>query len=139
MLERWVENGLLDVLEDKGVGCITFSSLAQGILTNKYLNGIPPDSRIGRNLSNGAIQASDISESILKKVNALHKLALNREQTLAQMSIAWILKDRRITSVIIGASRKEQVKELVSIVEEKPFSKEEIDKIEDILKGEGGS
>jgi L-glyceraldehyde 3-phosphate reductase len=136
MLDRWVENGLLDVIEKKSIGCITFSSLAQGILTNKYLNRIPPDSRVGRNLSNGAIQASDISEATLKKVKLLNEVALNRGQSLPQMSIAWILKDKRITSVIIGASKKEQVKELLSITDEKLFSKEELDRIESILKGE---
>jgi L-glyceraldehyde 3-phosphate reductase len=135
MLDRWVEKGLLQVLEENRIGCISFSSLAQGLLTNKYLKGIPSDSRVGRNLTNGAIQAADISESTLKKVKSLNELALNRGQTLAQMSIAWILKDKRITSIIIGASRKEQVKELVSITGEKPFSKEELEKIEDILKG----
>jgi L-glyceraldehyde 3-phosphate reductase len=135
MLDRWVEKGLLQVLEENRIGCISFSSLAQGLLTNKYLKGIPSDSRVGRNLTNGAIQAADISESTLKKVKTLNELALNRGQTLAQMSIAWILKDKRITSIIIGASRKEQVKELVGITGEKPFSKEELEKIEDILKG----
>ncbi|MDQ3551650.1 MAG: aldo/keto reductase, partial [Bacteroidota bacterium] len=135
MLERWVENGLLDVLEKKGIGCITFSSLAQGILTNKYLKGIPADSRVGRNLGNGAIQSADISESTLKKVKFLNDVALNRGQTLAQMAIAWILKDKRVTSVIIGASKKEQVKELISTIEEKEFSKDELEKIEVILKG----
>lgn len=136
MLDRWVENGLLMVLENKNVGCITFSSLAQGILTNKYLKGIPADSRVGRRLSNGAIQNSDISESTLKKVKSLNEIALNRGQSLAQMSIAWILREKRITSVIIGASRKEQVKELVSAINEINFSKGELDKIDDILKEE---
>ena len=136
MLDRWVENGLLKVLEEKGVGCISFSSLAQGMLTNKYLNGIPADSRIGRNLSNGAIQTSDLTEATLDKVKRLNKIALNRDQTLAQMAISWVLKDKRITSVIIGASRKQQVIELIGSIHETTFSKEELAIIDDILKGE---
>ncbi|HXR82894.1 MAG TPA: L-glyceraldehyde 3-phosphate reductase [Hanamia sp.] len=133
MFDRWVENGLLNVLEKEKVGCITFSSLAQGLLTNKYLNGIPEDSRIGRHLQNGAITESQVTEPILNKVKQLNEVAKNRNQSLAQMALAWILKDNRITSVILGASKIQQVKEGIEAIKNIGFTKEEADKIEFIL------
>ncbi|MGN6193567.1 MAG: L-glyceraldehyde 3-phosphate reductase [Ginsengibacter sp.] len=133
MFDRWVENGLLDVLEKEKVGCITFSSLAQGLLTNKYLNGIPEDSRVGRHLENGAITESQVTEQALHKVKQLNEVAKNRNQSLAQMALAWILKDNRITSVILGASKVQQVKDGVEAIKNIDFAKEELDKIEFIL------
>lgn len=135
MLDRWVENGLLDVLEDEKVGCITFSSLAQGILTNKYLKGIPEDSRAGRHLSNGAITEGQITDEVLEKVKKLNGLAKERNQTLAQMSLAWILKDERITSIALGASKPSQVTDAIEATKNYDFTKEELQQIEVILKG----
>ncbi|MDQ6764431.1 MAG: L-glyceraldehyde 3-phosphate reductase [Bacteroidota bacterium] len=135
MLDRWVENGLLDLLEDEKVGCITFSSLAQGILTNKYLKGIPEDSRAGRHLSNGAITEGQITDEVLEKVKKLNELAKERNQSLAQMSLAWILKDERITSIALGASKPSQVTDAIEATKNYNFTKEELQQIEAILKG----
>ncbi|MDE3185442.1 MAG: L-glyceraldehyde 3-phosphate reductase [Bacteroidota bacterium] len=134
MFDRWVEDGLLDVLEKEKVGCITFSSLAQGLLTNKYLKGIPEDSRIGRHLENGAITASQITDATISKVKQLNKIAENRNQSLAQMALAWVLKDERITSVILGASKAKQVTEGIEAAKNTNFNKEELHKIEFILR-----
>ena len=134
MFDRWIEDGLLDVLEKGKVGCITFSSLAQGLLTNKYLNGIPKDSRVGRHLENGAISESQITEEVIDKVKKLNEIAKGRNQSLAQMALAWVLKDERITSVILGASKPKQVEEGVEAIKNIDFNKEELDKIEFILR-----
>lgn len=134
MFDRWVEDGLLDLLEKEKVGCITFSSLAQGLLTNKYLNGIPQDSRVGRHLKNGAISESQLTDEIISKVKQLNEIAANRNQSLAQMALAWILKDERITSVILGASKTQQVKEGIDAIKNIDFSKDELNKIEFILR-----
>ena len=133
LFERWVEDGLLDVLGHEGVGCIPFSPLAQGMLTGKYLHGIPGDSRAARQLGNGAMEESGITESQLRKVQQLNELATGRGQSLAQMSLAWILKDPRVTSVLIGASKPEQITDSIKCLENYQFSKEELDKIELIL------
>ena len=124
MLERWVEAGLLDVLDENGVGCISFSSLAQGLLTNKYLNGIPADSRAASTRGNGALEAGGITEETLGKVRKLNALALKRGQSLAQMALAWVLKDRRITSVIIGASKADQVTDSIQCLKNTSFAAE---------------
>lgn len=133
MFDRWVEDGLLDVLEKEKVGCITFSSLAQGLLTNKYLHGIPPDSRVGRHLQNGAITESNVSDKVIEKVKSLNKEAKKRDQSLAQLALAWVLKDQRITSVVLGASKPSQVVDGVQAIKNIDFSKDELDKIESIL------
>ena len=133
MLERSVENGLLEVLGKNKVGCISFSSLAQGILTNKYLNGIPPDSRAASGRGNGALDATLLTQSVLNKVKELNKVAEQREQSLAQMSLAWVLKDERITSVIIGASKPEQVLDSIKCISKTNFTESEIESIEIIL------
>ena len=133
MLDRWVENGLLDLLEKEKVGCITFSSLAQGLLTDKYLDGIPADSRVGRHLENGAIIESQVTNAVLQKVKQLNKLASERKQTLAQMALAWVLKDERITSVILGASKPQQVISSLEAIKNYHFSTKELKKIEKIL------
>ncbi len=133
MLDRWVENGLLDAVEETGMGCISFSSLAQGLLTNKYLEGIPPGSRASRPLGNGAIEPDQITPENISRVKQLDKLAAERGQSLAQMAIAWVLKDPRMTSVIIGASKPEQVADAVACLENNNFTQEDLAAIESIL------
>jgi L-glyceraldehyde 3-phosphate reductase len=141
MLQRWVEEpsepggkNLLEVLEENGVGCITFSSLAQGILSNKYLNGIPADSRAASARGNGALEKSGLTEEIVGKVKELNKIAEKRNQSMAQMALAWVLKDPRITSVIIGASKPEQVTDSIACINKTVFEKDELNTIEQILK-----
>jgi L-glyceraldehyde 3-phosphate reductase len=134
LLERWVEAGLLDVLEEQKVGCIAFSSLAQGLLTNKYLNGVPANSRAASGRGNGALEAGSISAGTLEKVKRLNELAQKRGQSLAQMSLAWVLKDPRITSIIIGASSPDQVLDSLKAIRNYRFDTEEINAIESILK-----
>ncbi|NJM80220.1 MAG: L-glyceraldehyde 3-phosphate reductase [Flavobacterium sp.] len=132
MFERWVENGLLDVLEQKGIGCIVFSPLAQGMLTNKYLKGIPKDSRAAK--PEGHLQASEITEEKIQKINDLNEIAKERNQSLAQMAIAWLMKDERITSVLIGASSVNQLNDSLGSLEKLDFTKTELEQIETILK-----
>ena len=134
MFERWIEEGLLDVLEAEGVGCIPFSPLAQGLLTNKYLNGIPENSRAARHLGNGAMEEDQITEEKINKIRQLNDLAIERGQSIAQMSLAWVVKDPRITSVLIGVSRPDQVSDSIRCLENYSFSPEELDKINNILK-----
>jgi L-glyceraldehyde 3-phosphate reductase len=133
LFERWVEKDLLDVLEDEGVGSIGFSSLAQGLLTNKYLNGIPPDSRAASNRGNGALEADAITDKKLEKIKQLNELAMERGQSLAQLSLAWVLKDPRITSVIVGASKPEQLVDSIGCLQNTTFKKKELKRIEEIL------
>jgi L-glyceraldehyde 3-phosphate reductase len=133
MLERWVEGGLLQVLDQNKIGCITFSSLAQGLLTNKYLDGIPQDSRAASARGNGAIEVDTITEELLTKIRELNSIAHHRQQSLAQMSLAWVLKDKRITSAIIGASKPEQVLDSVQCLQNLNFTQEELNQIETIL------
>lgn len=133
MFERWVEGGLLDVLGDKGVGCIPFSPLAQGLLTNKYLKGIPEGSRAASHRGNGAIEEDAITPEKISKVIKLNELALKRGQNLAQMALSWILKDDRITSVLIGVSKPEQVTDSIKCLENILFSADELDAINSIL------
>ncbi|MBN7813614.1 L-glyceraldehyde 3-phosphate reductase [Algoriphagus sp. H41] len=131
MLDRWVENGLLDVLGEKGVGSIAFSPLEQGMLTDKYLKGIPADSRAakdGRYLNPGKLDPAK-----LEMVSQLNEIALKRGQTLAQMAIAWLLKDPRITSVLVGVSKAEQLDDNVAAVANTQFTGEEVSKIKSIL------
>ncbi len=132
MFERWVEGGLLDVLEKEGVGCIPFSPLAQGLLTNKYLHGIPEDSRAHK--STGFLQESQVTGERIDQVRKLNDIALQRGQTLAQMALSWLLKDPRVTSVLIGASRPAQLADSLKCLENIEFSGEELSKIESILK-----
>ena len=131
MLDRWAEDGLLDVLGEKGVGSIAFSPLEQGMLTDKYLKGIPADSRAakdGRYLNPG-----NLAPEKLEIVSKLNAVAVDRGQTLAQMAIAWLLKDPRITSVLVGVSRPEQLDDNVTAVKNTKFSTEEIAQIKGIL------
>ena len=132
MFERWVEDGLLDLLEKEGVGCIPFSPLAQGLLTNKYLKGIPADSRAAK--PSGFLQEAQVTAERVEKVKRLNDLAIRREQTLAQMALAWILKDKRITSVLIGVSRPEQLTDSLQCFRNTWFSTDELQTIEEILK-----
>jgi L-glyceraldehyde 3-phosphate reductase len=132
MFERWVEGGLLDLLGVEGVGCIPFSPLAQGMLTDRYLHGVPEDSRAAR--STGFLQTSAITEKRLDEIKKLNALALKRGQTLAQMALSWILKDPRVTSVLIGASKPEQLADSLKCLDNIEFSTEELAHIEDILK-----
>jgi L-glyceraldehyde 3-phosphate reductase len=131
MFERWVEGGLLDVLEKEGVGCIPFSPLAQGLLTDKYLKGIPADSRAAK--PHGFLKENQITEDKLDKIRKLHQLAQERNQTLAQMALAWLLKDKRITSVLIGASKPEQLQDSLQSLKNTDFSGDELNHIETIL------
>jgi L-glyceraldehyde 3-phosphate reductase len=131
MFERWVEGGLLDVLEQEGVGCIPFSPLAQGMLTNKYLNGIPQDSRAAK--SSGHLQTNAITDTMLSQIRQLNDVAINRDQTLAQMALAWLMKDSRVTSVLIGASKPEQLADSLKCLQNTSFDSEELNQIETIL------
>lgn len=131
MFERWVEtDGLLNVLEANGVGCIPFSPLAQGLLTNKYLKGIPEGSRATKGVF---LKQEQITEEVLTKVRALNDMATTRNQSLAQMALAWLLKDERVTSVLIGASSSAQLLDSVDCLKNLQFSNEELAAIETIL------
>jgi L-glyceraldehyde 3-phosphate reductase len=122
MLNRWIEGGLLDILEEEGVGCIAFSPLAQGLLTTKYLNGIPEGSRASRN---GSLSKDQISDKTLAHVRALHEIAGARGQSLAQMAISWVLRDQRVTSALIGASSVTQLEENLAAAGKSAFTDEE--------------
>lgn len=133
MLDRWIEgDGLKDYLYENGIGCIAFSPLAQGILTGKYLNGIPENSRIGAGKS-PYLHKENLDECKLEKVRKLNEIACQRGQSLTQMALAWILRDGKVTSVLIGASRPEQILENIKALENINFSEEEIRRIDDIL------
>jgi L-glyceraldehyde 3-phosphate reductase len=131
MFERWVEDGLLDALEEYGVGCIPFSPLAQGLLTDKYLKGIPENSRASK--AHGFLKAHDITPAKLEKIRKLNNIAQQREQTLAQMAISWLLKDKRVTTVLIGVSSTEQLDNNLSSINNLQFSAEELNEIETVL------
>lgn len=133
MFERWVENGLLDVLEQKGVGCIPFSPLAQGLLSNKYLKGIPSDSRAASHRGNGAIDENQVSPEKIAKVAKLNEIALLRGQNLAQMALSWILKDHRVTSVLLGVSKPEQLTDSLQCLNNIHFTNDELKSINHIL------
>ena len=132
LFERWVEDGLLDVLEETGTGCIPYSPLAQGLLSDRYLKGIPKDSRVARGI--GFLTESHLSPDKLEKIKQLNELAVERSTTLAQMALAWVLKDPRVSSVLIGASRPEQISDAVECLEKLYFEPEELSAIENILK-----
>lgn len=135
MFDRWIEDGLLDVLESEGVGCITFSSLAQGLLSNKYLKGIPEDSRAASHRGNGAIEEGEITAEKIEKVKQLNEIALQRGQSLAQMALSWTLRDKRVTSVILGVSKPEQVTDSLKCLGAASFTENELKLIDDVLKG----
>ncbi|MCK9412036.1 MAG: L-glyceraldehyde 3-phosphate reductase [Prolixibacteraceae bacterium] len=131
MFERWVEDGLMNVLGENGIGCIAFSPLAQGLLTNKYLNGIPEGSRAAK--VTGFLQANEVTVERIEKVTKLNGIAKNRNQSLAQMAIAWLLKDERVTSVLVGASSTEQLVDNLASLANLKFQHEELKMIEEIL------
>jgi len=134
MLNRWVEDGLLDVLESEGIGCIVFSPLAQGMLSDKYLEGVPEDSRAvtGDSLDTGLLSADN-----LERIRNLNRIASERGQTLAQMAVAWVLRDNRVTSALVGASSWPQIEELIGALDNTSFSATELAEI-DRFAVEGG-
>ena len=125
LLNRWIEEDLLDALEDTGMGCIAFSALAQGLLTDKYLQGVPADARINRP-GGGSFKPEHLSVANLAHVRALNDMAQARGQTLAQMATAWVLRDGRVTSALIGASRPEQIVDLAGAMKRLDFSASEL-------------
>lgn len=131
MYERWIEDGLLDLLGNEGVGCIPFSPLAQGMLTDKYLKGIPEDSRAAK--SHGFLQRDQITDEKLAQLNKLNAIAQERGQKLAHMALSWILRDERITSVLVGASKPEQLADSLKCLENTNFTKDELNRIYLIL------
>ncbi|WP_169087786.1 L-glyceraldehyde 3-phosphate reductase [Paenibacillus sp. PL91] len=134
MFNRWIEDGLQDVLEQEGIGSIVFSPLAGGMLTNRYLNGVPADSRAGG--PSVFLKADQITDSKLNKVKLLNELAQGRGQSLAQMSLAWVLRGGKVTSALIGASRVEQIDDNVAALSRLDFSDDELSRIESILAAE---
>ena len=136
MLNRWIEEELLDTLVVEGMGCIAFSPLAQGVLTDKYLEGVPEDSRINRP-GGDSLPPEHLREENLARVRALNEIAVARGQSLAQMALAWTLRDPRVTSALIGASRPEQVTENVGALDNLEFTPEELTRIEGYAQ-EGG-
>ncbi len=131
MFRREPEEGLLEALGEEGVGCIAFSPLAQGLLTDRYLHGLPGDSRAVR--SGVFLKTSDVTDSTINCLQSLHKLAEERGQTLAQMALAWTLRDSRVTSVIVGASKVEQLEQNISALQNPQFSEDELNRIDKIL------
>jgi L-glyceraldehyde 3-phosphate reductase len=129
MLNRWIEGGLLDALADNGMGCIPFSPLAQGLLSDKYLNGIPANARVNR-AGGGSLKQTHLSPENIARAKALNEIAKKRGQSLTQMAIAWVLRDPRVTTALIGASSPEQVKENVGALAKLAFSKEELAEID---------
>jgi L-glyceraldehyde 3-phosphate reductase len=127
MLNRWIERGLLDVLDEEGIGCIVFSPLAQGLLTNRYLEGIPADSRVA---TGGALSKDMLSEENLARVRALNDIAKGRGQTLAEMALAWSLRDPRVTSTLIGASSVAQLEDNVAALGNLAFADDELREID---------
>ncbi len=131
MMDRWVEDGLLDTLESIGLGSIVFSPLEQGILTSKYLHGIPEGSRAAT--AGSYLDKSQITEDLIGQIQKLNEIADSRGQSLAQMAVAWLLKDERVTSVLVGVSKVSQLEDNIGALNNIAFSKEEIDKIDSIL------
>jgi L-glyceraldehyde 3-phosphate reductase len=127
LLNRWIEPELLDVLGAEGIGCICFSPLAQGLLTDRYFDGVPADSRASRQ---GSLTPRQLTEETLSKVRSLNEIASGRGQTLAQLAIAWVLRDPRMTSTVLGASSVEQLEENVSALERLEFTADELAEID---------
>ena len=128
MFNRWIEPELLDALVDEGIGCIAFSPLAQGMLTDRYLDGIPPDSRAGR--EGTALSPSRLTDEALEKIRALNEIASARGQSLAQLALAWVLRDPRVTSALFGASSVEQLEANVGALDRLELSDDELAEIE---------
>ena len=136
MFNRWIEDGLLDTLGEFGIGCIAFSPLAQGLLTNKYLGGIPEDSRAAK--SHGALDRSEVTAARIDLVRRLNEIAQNRGQTLAQLAIAWVLRHPQMTSALVGASRVSQVEDNIAALANLTFADDELAAIEAILAEDTG-
>ena len=136
LLNRWIEADLLDTLQDNGIGCIAFSPLAQGLLTDRYLNGVPADSRMHRP-GGGSLKAEHASEENIARIRGLSAIAKSRGQSLAQMAVAWVLRDSRVTSALIGASQPAQISELAGAVTNLAFTSDELAAI-DALAVDGG-
>ena len=132
MMVREPEKDLLDILDDEGIGCIAFSPLAQGLLTSKYLDGIPEDSRAAK--SHGFLQKQSITPDLLEKIGSLNSVATGRNQSLAQMALAWLLKDPGVTSVLVGASSVKQLLDNLGALDNTVFDTDELNKIDEILK-----
>jgi L-glyceraldehyde 3-phosphate reductase len=133
MFNRWVEDGLLTVLEEEGIGCIVFSPLAQGLLTDRYLSGIPKDSRVAKPYS--FLRPEQVTQEKLAKAHKLNEIARARGQTLAQMAIAWVLRHAAVTSALVGASKVSQIEDSVAALRNLGFTKEELQCIDGTLKG----
>jgi L-glyceraldehyde 3-phosphate reductase len=131
MFNRWIESGLLDVFGRLEVGCIVFSPLAQGLLTDRYLEGVPPDSRAGRP---GTLDRAQLGDDVLAKVLALQEMAKRRNQTMAQMALAWTLRDDRVTSTLVGASSVSQLEQNIATIEALAFSSDELEEIDQVLR-----
>nr|WP_262927253.1 L-glyceraldehyde 3-phosphate reductase [Phytohalomonas tamaricis] len=129
MFNRWVEEDLLDTLADEGIGCIAFTPLAQGLLTGKYLNGIPEDARINK-AGGGSLQQAHLSEENIERARKLNEIATRRGQSLAQLALAWLLRDERVTSVLIGASRPGQIEDNVAALKHLSFTQDELNEID---------
>ncbi|TXC89697.1 L-glyceraldehyde 3-phosphate reductase [Metabacillus litoralis] len=132
MFNRWVEDGLTSLLSEEGVGCIAFVPLAQGLLTNRYLEGIPSDSRALK--SKSFLNKDDVTEEVIQKVQKLNTIANERGQSLAQMALAWVLREQKVTSALIGASKVSQIEENIATLNNLEFSNEELSLIDQILK-----
>lgn len=132
MLDRWIEKDLLDILEKNGIGCIPFSPLAQGLLTDRYIDGIPEDSRMAG--SSLFLRVNARTNDLVSKISKLNVIAAERNQSLAQMALSWIMKDYRITSVLIGASRTSQIDDCIQAVHKKEFTADELHRIEMLIK-----
>ena len=130
MLDRWIEDGLLDTLAEEGIGCICFSPLAQGLLTGKYLDGVPSDSRAAKDHS---LQQSRITPALVDRLNRLNAIATRRGQSLAQMALAWVLRQAHVTSALIGARTVAQLDDSLDALKAPPLSGEEIGEIEIVL------
>ena len=130
MFDRRIESGLLDVIGARRLGCIAFSPLEQGLLTDRYLNGVPADSRMAQGQS---LTVAAVNQTVLTQIRALHSLAVERGQTLAQMALAWALRDRRVTSVVIGASTVGQLDSNLMALQQPGFSPDELNAIERVL------
>ncbi len=131
MFDRWIENGLQDVLQENGVGSIAFCPLEQGLLTNRYISGIPTDSRAAK--ANTFLSEERVTEDVISKVKQLNEIAQNRSQNLAQMALAWVLREGRVTSALIGASKVSQIEENIAALNHLEFSEEELTQIERVL------
>jgi L-glyceraldehyde 3-phosphate reductase len=134
MINRWIEHGLLDTLQDLGVGCIAFSPLAQGMLTDKYLNGVPARARAAKN---GSFSKNFLTPENLERIRGLNAVASQRGQTIAQMALAWVLRDPRVTSALIGARTVEQLEDSLGALRRLDFSKDELDRIDELATDAG--